>query len=89
MVMEKVTVIARMTMVTIIPTEILRFIALLLPSDQQHHRYAPEQGEHEHTRQDQTADLQNVLAFFVVHTPDGLLTKTTERLISSEYNLLD
>ena len=63
---EKVTVIARMTMVTIIPTEIFRFIGLPL-SEQKHHSQAPHQREHEHPCQHETAQAQQALTFIFLH----------------------
>ena len=67
MVMEKVTVMARMTMVTIIPTETLRFILRPPGSDQQHQQHAAHHREQEYPCQQQTTDAQDALAFFFVH----------------------
>ena len=67
MVMENVTVMARMTMVTAIPKEIFRFISVPPRSDQQHQHHAPEDREQEHPCKQQTANAQKALAFFFVH----------------------
>ena len=73
MVMEKVTVMARMTMLTAMPTDILRFIFFPPLSDQQHHNHAAQHGKCKDPCQDQTAHAQDALAFFSFISPDGLL----------------
>ncbi|EDP22469.1 hypothetical protein FAEPRAM212_00713 [Faecalibacterium prausnitzii M21/2] len=72
-VMEKVTVMARITIVTAIPKEILRFMVCFLRSEQQHHKDAAQQREYKHPCQNQTADAQHALAFLFVHRSTRLL----------------
>src|SRR5699024_8098619 len=67
MVTEKVTVMARMTMVSIIPTEIFLFIGIL-PSAQQHKQGAAQQGQPQQRRQHHAGDPLEPLVLIRFHT---------------------
>src|SRR5699024_404905 len=67
MVTEKVTVMARITMVSIIPTEIFLFIGIL-PSAQQHQQGAAQQGQRQQRRQHDAGDPLEPFVLIRFHT---------------------